>query len=58
MEFHTYSEKAFTNAISKGILSTKKGSENYAGLYMYMYSDAGKDYFKHIITRRYTMVNY
>lgn len=47
--------KAFEDAINKGTLSREKG-DNYAGDYMYMYSDDEKDYFKHIDTREYISV--
>jgi hypothetical protein len=39
------SDTAFENAIKKGL---KKPAD-----YMYMYSKAGRDYFKHIMTRCY-----
>ena len=39
------SEKAFINAINKGLSNPED--------YMYMYSVNGKDYFKHIVTRKY-----
>lgn len=40
------SQEAFENAIRNGL----KNHEDY----MYMYSDNGKDYFKHCITRQYS----
>ena len=46
-------DKAFKNAIDKHLLSTVWGREDYAGNYMYMYSDNGKDFFKSIATRDY-----
>jgi hypothetical protein len=46
-------EEAFKNAINKHLLSTVWGREDYAGNYMYMYSDNGKDFFKSIATRDY-----
>jgi hypothetical protein len=45
--------EAFKNAIDKHLLSTVWGREDYAGNYMYMYSDKGKDFFKSIETRAY-----
>lgn len=38
--------QAFENAIKRGLKNPQD--------YMYMYSDKGKDYFKHIDTRQYT----
>ena len=46
-------DEAFKNAIDKHLLSTVWGREDYAGNYMYMYSDNGKDFFKSIATRDY-----
>lgn len=50
------SQQAFGEAIERGYLSSKKGAPNYAGNYMYMYTDAGREAFKHIDTRRYLYV--
>jgi hypothetical protein len=47
------SNKAFDNAIDKGLLSDNHKANNYAGSFMYMYSRNGNDYFKNIITRQY-----
>jgi hypothetical protein len=49
----TDSALAFKNAIDNHLLSTVWGREDYAGNYMYMYSDKGKDFFKSIATRDY-----
>lgn len=45
--------KAFDNAITSGLLSLQKADDNYAGNYMYMYTDQGMDFFKHKLTRKY-----
>ena len=48
---------AFEHAIKKGQLSLfDNDGEKFAGNWMYMYSDATKDYFKSIITRQYITV--
>jgi hypothetical protein len=46
-------EQAFDNAIAKGLLSDDENKENFAGNYMYMYSENNKDFFKDITTREY-----
>ena len=46
-------DQVFDKAISKGRLSDKPGTPNYAGDYMYMYTMNGKDLFKNIYTRQY-----
>lgn len=46
-------ERAFNDAIASGILSDIPMKSNYADNYMYMYTQEGKDYFKHIDTREY-----
>ncbi|MBM5783003.1 MAG: hypothetical protein FJ368_06270 [Pelagibacterales bacterium] len=46
-------EEAFQKAIEKGILSSNENDKDYAGNFMYMYSENGKDYFKNIITKKY-----
>jgi hypothetical protein len=51
--FEVMPDKAFDNAINKGLLSNKESKDNYAGKYMYMYSKASKDFFKSILTRKY-----
>lgn len=50
------SEEVFSRVISRGVLSDDPGAENYAGLYMYMYSVNAEDVFKHEVTRRYLSV--
>lgn len=47
------SGQAFDQAIKSGRLSADSSATNYAGLYMYMYTQAGLDMFKHIETRVY-----
>src|SRR5262249_41046402 len=47
---------AFNNAIAQGVLSKDPAHKNYAGNYMYMYTEANHDFFKHIVTRKYTKV--
>jgi len=42
------SQEAFNEAIRRGLMTEQSASE-----WMYMYSDANCDYFKHIDTRRY-----
>lgn len=44
---------AFDDAIELGGLSADETAPNYAGLYMYMHTDAAGDHFKHIETRQY-----
>ena len=45
---------AFNAAIHDGRLSTNPKAVNYAGKYMYMFTDRyGKNQFKNINTRRY-----
>ena len=46
-------EEIFDNAIKEGILSENEKDEIYAGNFMYMYSQDGKHYFKHKMTRLY-----
>ena len=48
------SNEAFDHAIKHGILSDNLRSPQYAGDYMYMYTDKRGDHFKHFMTRRYT----
>ena len=43
-EIQALIDNAFKNAISQGLNTSD---------YMYMYTLEGKDYFKHIITRKY-----
>lgn len=48
------SKLAFNDAIEQGRLSSNPATDNYAGNYMYMFTDdQGIDQFKHISTRRY-----
>lgn len=47
------SQGAFNRAIASGRLSCRKGSDNYAGDYMYMGTFDGADQFKNINTREY-----
>lgn len=44
---------AFANAIERGLLTDNKSYDNYAGNYMYMYTEKEVDYFKNIVTREY-----
>lgn len=50
------SQEAFDHAIEVGVLCTTPMAHNYAGDYMYMYSDDGVDFFKHHDTRKYIRV--
>jgi len=50
----TNSELAFINAINIGLFSDIPTDDNYAGNYMYMHTDDGRDYFKETLTREYT----
>lgn len=52
MEFKD-SKEAFDYAIQAGRLSVVETDDNYVGRYMYMGTCAGKDLFKHIMTREY-----
>ncbi len=47
------SQKAFDEAIQQGRLSTDAKAPNFAGNYMYMGTDNGRDLFKNIETRSY-----
>ena len=47
------SQVAFADAIRTGVLSDQVDTDNYAGIYMYMFTDAAGDHFKHQDTRRY-----
>ena len=53
MEILDNHEEIFENAIKQGLLSENEKDDTYAGNFMYMYSQDGKQYFKHIITRLY-----
>lgn len=45
--------EAFESAIRAGVLSDNPHSPKRAGCFMYMYTEANRDYFKHIQTRNY-----
>ena len=49
-------EIAFNRAIESGALNEKPSSDDYAGNYMYMYSNESGDFFKNIETRTYLIV--
>jgi len=70
-QFHKNSQEAFEQAIERGSLSTQESWENFAGNYMYMYSESLspkkeettrfgtiRDWFKNINTRHYYAVTY
>lgn len=46
-------QAAFDGAIKAGRLSEDENADNYAGLYMYMGTQDGKDLFKHRQFRSY-----
>ena len=47
-------QEVFSAAIANGVLSRDRASARYAGLYMYMHTEAdGRVAFKHIETRKY-----
>lgn len=46
---------AFNTAVKEGRLSKDPNASNYAGHYMYMFTDAEGDHFKNIITRKYVV---
>jgi hypothetical protein len=50
--FHD-SQERFEHAIKTGILSATPNTPNYAGDFMYMGTEAGRDLFKNIVTRKY-----
>ena len=50
-EYRTKS--AFLNALLCERLSHDRHADNYVGDYMYMFEEDGKDFFKHIDTRKY-----
>ncbi len=58
--FHRNPIEAFCEAFARGVLSDVPGEANYAGPYMYMYSDYDDgrrfDAFKHSVTRQYLYV--
>ena len=43
----------FENAIKQGLFSENEKDDIYVGNFMYMYSQDGKHYFKHKMTRLY-----
>ena len=45
--------RAFFNALLSGRLNSDSRADNYVGDYMYMFEEDGKDFFKHIDTRKY-----
>lgn len=45
--------EAFDAAIAKGVFSINPHTDNYAGRFMYMHTDAAGDHFKNINTRQY-----
>lgn len=47
------SQVAFTEAIEAGTLSADPDSPVFAGRFMYMYTEHGRDTFKNINTREY-----
>ena len=61
MTYHINDDQpaCFNRAIQAGILSSNPDAENFAGNYMYMFSDYDplggypRDHFKHHETRRY-----
>ena len=46
-------QEAFERAIKSGVLSKHETDSNYAGDYMYMHTQGGRDGFKNRDTRRY-----
>jgi hypothetical protein len=46
-------QMAFKQAIEKGILSARKGEEDFIENFIYMYSSGGIHYFKNRITHKY-----
>jgi len=55
---HRDAQQAFRDAIGNSILSQYPSDENYAGNYMYMYSEGIQDAFKHRVSRQYLRTNY
>ena len=47
------SQDAFNDAFKTGVLSPYPGKSNFGGNYMYMFTEHGRDQFKHIDTRAY-----
>ncbi len=47
--------EAFDAAVTNGTLTANEHAWNFAGHFMYMFSDKAGDHFKHIETRRYTV---
>ena len=50
---HRDPQEAFERAIKAKRLSLDTEADNYAGNYMYMHTEGGKDLFKNRMTRRY-----
>jgi len=50
---HRDPDRAFNQAIEIGVMSTDPESPHFAGNFMYMFTKARCDYFKHKVTRRY-----
>lgn len=50
---HDNAAECFEHAIFNRVLSDSPAASNFAGHFMYMYSDERHDHFKHITTRRY-----
>jgi hypothetical protein len=46
-------KEAFQQAIDKGILSPKESDQDFAGNFMYMYTQEEVNYFKNVVTRKY-----
>ena len=46
-------DKAFEEAVERGLLSMDRDAANFVQRYMYMHSLEGVDYFKKINTREY-----
>ena len=54
MEFlYEISDQIFEEAIKQGILSDDEYAPNFAGNFMYMYTENNVHFFKHISTRAY-----
>lgn len=48
-------DMAFRHALSNGTLTDDSGSVLYLGDFMYMHTQGGFDWFKHIDTRKYIL---
>ena len=49
--------EAFSKAHRLGVLSDDPRSGHHAGLYVYLYSPGGEDFFKRCVARRYVSVS-